>query len=836
MTDVTAPESGSFGDPATAAWFRDVISKQVTRELDKQRPQITYGTVTEINPDINSCLVILNGDTTPVEVKMGGLRPTHVGAYVRVAGPRGDRYIDGVMGGAAPADPDPADFDAPQNFEMGPTIYGVNSRWDPVEGAARYEVQHADDAGFTTGVRSYFTNNTEFNETILVGGQVVHGRVRAVTSYGSAGPWSAADSATAQAVATGDVVTDGNAPSISPTVTVTGGLGFLQITWSPIANNDPVEYEVHLSTTNGFTPSGATLLGETSSSFWITHYDANEVPLDYDTVYFARVIAKDPDGAAAAGGQDFGSPLRFGAIDVSRIDPEQVGDGNAPPSSPAPTITNGIGYLYATWTPLATNDYTVYDVHVSTVNGFSPSSATLVGGTPSDFFFIRKVGPGAGGGPLVYGTTYFVKLIARDVDGQAAASAQASGTPFKITDTDITPQGISTPSLAANSITAASGIIADLAVGTAKIQDAAITSAKVGAAAIQTAHIGDAQIITAKIADAAILNAKIQDAAINNAKINDVSASKLTAGTIASQNIALGTGGQFYSGSALSGGSGFVMNDQGLSFYNSGGTRLIYLNATTGAGSITGGTITGGTIRTAASGERLQLSGGDVGFLEYFSNDALETDSGAVWFNVQSQAAYVHLYPAQIDANPRALLELSSSNGDETISPRFLLTSHDFGSGATIFGDVNYVSVGHQQDVRLTSVAGLVKVNGNPLVRTSDTFGISGQYLPFGGANGHQNGGTFPSRSTEDYQFYIQCGSTVVSTDSSGFAFVSFGNTFPNGLVMVVATNGDRDAAANAFFSTSNAGNDDFLVQGVFDDGSPVASQSIRVNWIAIGW
>jgi hypothetical protein len=98
-------------------------------------------------------------------------------------------------------------------------------------------------------------------------------------------------------VAPGDPFpTDGLPPTSSPAAIVQNALGALVVSWTPIANVDAVSYEVHLSTTAGFTPtagSAATLVGEIDGSMlWIRRDVAGE-PLAYDVVYYVRIIATD---------------------------------------------------------------------------------------------------------------------------------------------------------------------------------------------------------------------------------------------------------------------------------------------------------------------------------------------------------------------------------------------------------------------------------------------------------------------------------------------------------------------------------------------------------------
>lgn len=284
----------------------------------------------------------------------------------------------------------------------------------------------------------------------------------------------------------GNLVHDGSAPASSPTPTVVGGIGYLYASWAAATNNDPVTYEVHLSTTTGFTPSGATKVTEVSDlQAFIRTLPGTTTPLGYGTTYYVKIIAKDLDGAAAASAQASGTPVFVQTGDVGTIGGQQVKDGTAPPSSPTPTLTGGIGYLYASWSPVANNDPVTYEVHLSTTTGFTPSGATKVGETSSLFAFIRTL-PGTST-PLTYATTYYVRLVAKDLDGSAAAGTQASAAPVQTTGAD----------LAVNSIIAGSGIIANGAIGNAQISD--LDAGKVNAGILAAARLGAGSIDTSKL-------------------------------------------------------------------------------------------------------------------------------------------------------------------------------------------------------------------------------------------------------------------------------------------------------------------------------------------------
>jgi hypothetical protein len=111
--------------------------------------------------------------------------------------------------------------------------------------------------------------------------------------------------------------TDGLPPAISPTPTIQPGLGTLFVSWPAIANADPVDYEVHVSTTTGFTPGPTTLSATTGATQAVIRTLPDGTPLDYATTYYVRLIATDADGAAAAGTQASGTPVQVTGPDIA---------------------------------------------------------------------------------------------------------------------------------------------------------------------------------------------------------------------------------------------------------------------------------------------------------------------------------------------------------------------------------------------------------------------------------------------------------------------------------------------------------------------------------------
>ena len=124
---------------------------------------------------------------------------------------------------------------------------------------------------------------------------------------------------------------------------------------------------------------------------------------------------------------------------VPEIEASYVGtDGLAPTASPTPIAYGTPLSILLRWVPLSNADSVTYDVHMSTINGFTED---LVGNTTrivqdevGSSATIRKLPSGL---DLIYGFVYYFKLVTKDADGLAPASPQVSGQMQQITNADI---------------------------------------------------------------------------------------------------------------------------------------------------------------------------------------------------------------------------------------------------------------------------------------------------------------------------------------------------------------------------------------------------------------
>lgn len=133
------------------------------------------------------------------------------------------------------------------------------------------------------------------------------------------------------------------------------------------------------------------------------------------------------------------------AADAALVVAESVAtDGNPPASSPTPEVLSGAGVLYVRWPAIVNHDPVRYQVHVSATSGFTEDSSTLAGIVSGTAYTIKALPGSPPANPndpdprkLLYDVPYFVRIVAEDDDGAAAAGPEASGQAVQVTGEDI---------------------------------------------------------------------------------------------------------------------------------------------------------------------------------------------------------------------------------------------------------------------------------------------------------------------------------------------------------------------------------------------------------------
>lgn len=110
---------------------------------------------------------------------------------------------------------------------------------------------------------------------------------------------------------------DGVPPASSPAPVVNGMIGSLHVNWEAVLNASIVTYQVHISVVSGFTPDASTLVAETMSTSITIHTLPTDLDLEYDVLYYVKIIATDVDGAASPSAEGSAEIMRAEQGDIS---------------------------------------------------------------------------------------------------------------------------------------------------------------------------------------------------------------------------------------------------------------------------------------------------------------------------------------------------------------------------------------------------------------------------------------------------------------------------------------------------------------------------------------
>ncbi len=196
------------------------------------------------------------------------------------------------------------------------------------------------------------------------------------------------------------VASDTDPPSTPTGLAATVSAATVVLDWSASSDAHGVAwYEIHTSTTSGFSPSPATLLGYATD----TTYTDSCVPED---TWFYRVIAVDvsevPSAASAQASATVGASSNV-----------------VPPAQPAGVTASVSGSTVSLSWAAATDDAGIadYDIHASTTPDFTPDKETLVDVVTGTSYVDVDVPAG----------TWYYRVIAFDTScNPSAASAAAT--------------------------------------------------------------------------------------------------------------------------------------------------------------------------------------------------------------------------------------------------------------------------------------------------------------------------------------------------------------------------------------------------------------------------
>ena len=153
---------------------------------------------------------------------------------------------------------------------------------------------------------------------------------------------------------------DGVPPSAPGALTATGGLGQISLSWGPATDNvGVVKYNVHRSTTPGFTPTTANRIGQPTGTSYV------DTGLAAGTYYY-KVTAEDAAGNVGPASNEASATA--------------TADTTAPTVPSLLIATPGSGQVGLTWgASFDAGGIANYNVHRSTTAGFIPTTANRIG-------------------------------------------------------------------------------------------------------------------------------------------------------------------------------------------------------------------------------------------------------------------------------------------------------------------------------------------------------------------------------------------------------------------------------------------------------------------------
>jgi fibronectin type 3 domain-containing protein len=187
---------------------------------------------------------------------------------------------------------------------------------------------------------------------------------------------------------------DTTLPSAPGTLAATGGISSIGLTWGAATDNvGVVRYNVHRSTTAGFTPSAANRIGQPTTPSY------TDSPLTAGTYYY-RVTAEDAAGNVG--------PVSNEASAVV------TGDVSAPTAPGTLSATGGLGSVTLSWGAASDNvAVTRYNVHRGASAGFTPTAGNRIAQPSGTSYTDTPLSPG----------TYYYRVTAEDAAGNVGAAS-----------------------------------------------------------------------------------------------------------------------------------------------------------------------------------------------------------------------------------------------------------------------------------------------------------------------------------------------------------------------------------------------------------------------------
>lgn len=358
----------------------------------------------------------------------------------------------------------------------------------------------------------------------------------------------------------------------------------------------------------------------------VSSLDARVDGLQPYTEYGFRVRAINPIGV-------------LGTV-TAWLDFTTTGDSTIPPQVDLPVLSRGSTSLVVSFNGLTSldapdvaNGNGLYEVQIDTVNTFDGVDLRSALTTSTILSF----------SDITTEDTWYCRVRAIDTSGNLGVwSNTATGDFGSILGTWLTDGTIT------------GGKVADGAIGSDQLAVASVIAGKIAANAIYGSNIIAGEITSDKINVAGLDAAHIKFGTMSGARItaDTLDVNSLISSTLTSKTITLGTGGQIKIGNPPT--DGLYINDQGITAYKSSVQTMRVANdgtatfsdtvsgATITGGTISGTTITGGLLRTASSGNRIEITDFAASGTIYFYVDS--TNYAKMVGSLVGSSGYLYVY------------------------------------------------------------------------------------------------------------------------------------------------------------------------------------------------
>ena len=304
--------------------YSTVIIDAVTSDQNTDQYLVFYKKDADLT--YSATLVNANKNSSTTTFTIGGLIPnTKYDVYAQPSS-----YIYGIGTASNIVTPTTlaAIVSTVSNVTLNQISYGLTANWteasDTPTKIGKYKIDLYTGASL---VSTQYTYSTVTSFTGLSPSTTYYVKITAVDIYGESSNSVTSSNLTLSA---NGLVTDGMVAPQANTPAIKGLFGALQVTWTAVSNPDPVTYEVHISTTNGFTASSSTKYLETPGTFAVIRNLPDGTALSYSTTYYVVLVAKDPNGSGPQSAQASGSPTQVnnGDVATNAISANQIQTGS----------------------------------------------------------------------------------------------------------------------------------------------------------------------------------------------------------------------------------------------------------------------------------------------------------------------------------------------------------------------------------------------------------------------------------------------------------------------------------------------------------------------------